>query len=111
MTDAHHDAADRDKRKGSEAEFVRAEQRCDDDITPGHQLAVRLQPKAVAQTVQHERLMRFRQADLPRQAGMFDARARRRAGPAVKSADQEYVGARLWRPRRRSCRRPLRRQA
>ena len=42
VADAHHDAARRDQRRGGEAELVGAEQRGDDDVAAGLQLAVRL---------------------------------------------------------------------
>ena len=35
--------------------------------------------------------MRFRQAKLPRQSGMFDACLRRCAGAAIMAADQHHV--------------------
>ena len=66
MADAHHDAAQRDQRRGGEAEFLGAEQRGDDDVAAGLQLAVGLDDDAAAQIVQHERLVRFGQAEFPR---------------------------------------------
>ena len=39
---AHHDAAERDERRGGEAEFFGAEQRGDDDVAAGLELAVGL---------------------------------------------------------------------
>ena len=39
---AHHDAAHGDERRGGEAEFFGAEQRGDDDVAAGLQLAVGL---------------------------------------------------------------------
>ena len=70
MADAHHDAAEHDERSRREAEFFRAEQSSDRDVAAGHQLAVRLDDDAVAQVVEHQRLMRLGQAELPRQARM-----------------------------------------
>ncbi len=46
MADAHHDAAERDERRGREAELLRAEQRGDDDVAAGLHLAVRLDDDA-----------------------------------------------------------------
>ena len=50
--------------------------------------------------VQHERLMRFRQAQLPRDARVLDAGLRRRAGAAVVTADEHHVRVRLGDARR-----------
>ena len=61
-------------------------------IAPGLELAVGFHGDAAAQIIEHQRLMRFRQAELPGQAGMFDAGLRRRAGAAVMTADQHDVG-------------------
>ena len=108
---AHHDAAGRDQRRGGEAEFVGAEQRADDDIAAGAQAAVDLHGDARAQAVQHQRLMRFGEPDLPRAAGVLDRGQRRSAGAALKAGDGDMVGARLGRRRRRPCRRRLRRRA
>ena len=66
MALAHHDAAGRDQRRGGEAELVGAEQRADDDVAAGAQAAVDLHGDARAQAVQHQRLVRLGEADLPR---------------------------------------------
>ena len=68
MADAHHDAAERDERRGGETKFFRAEQRGDDHVAAGLHLAVRLDHDAAAQIVQHERLVRLGEAEFPRQA-------------------------------------------
>ena len=95
MADAHHDAAGRDQRRGREAEFLGAEQRGDDDVATGLQLAVGFDRDAAAQIVQHQRLVRLGEAELPRQAGVRDRGLRRCAGAAVVAADQHDVGVRL----------------
>ena len=95
MADAHHDAAERDERRGGETEFLRAEQRGDDHVAPGLQLAVRLDADAAAQIVQHERLVRFGEAEFPRHARVFDRGQRRRARAAVVTADQHHVRVRF----------------
>ena len=64
----HHDAAFDDQRRGREAEFFRAQQRRDDDITSGLHLAVGFDADAAAQIVEHQRLMRFGQAPVPRES-------------------------------------------
>ena len=48
MADAHHDAADRDQRRGGETEFLGAEQRGDDHVAAGLQLAVGLDHDAAS---------------------------------------------------------------
>ena len=92
---AHHHAAGRDQRRRREAHLVGAEQRGDDDVAPGLELAVGLHPDPRAQVVEHERLLRLGEADLPRDAGEEDRRERRRAGAAVVPGDQHVVGVRL----------------
>ena len=69
---AHHDAALDHERRGSEAELVGAEDRSDDDIAAGLHLAVDLHRDAAAQAVQHQRLLRLGEAELPRRAGVLD---------------------------------------
>src|SRR5262249_42029346 len=62
VTDAHHDATEADQGRGSESEFLGAEQRRDRHVTPGFQLAVGFQRDAAAQIVEYQRLMCFGQA-------------------------------------------------
>ncbi len=92
---AHHDAARGDQRGGREADLVGAQQRGDDDVAAGLDLAVGLHPDARAQVVEHERLLRLGQPDLPRHAGRLDRGQRRGAGAAVVAGDQHVVGVRL----------------
>ena len=91
LADAHHDAAEYDERSRREAEFLRTEQGGDRDVAAGHHLAVRLDDDAVAQVVQHKRLMRLRQSELPRHARMTDRTDRRSACSAVIAADEDDV--------------------
>ena len=86
VADAHHDAARHDERRGGEAELLGAEQRGDDDVAAGLQLAVGLHDDAVAQAVEQQRLLRLGQAELPRRAGVLERRERRGAGAAVVAA-------------------------
>ena len=86
VADAHHDAARHDERRGGEAELLGAEQRGDHDVAAGLQLPVDLHDDAVAQTVEQQRLLRLREAELPRRARVLDRRERRRAGAAVVAA-------------------------
>ena len=71
VADAHHDAAGDHQRRGGEAELLGAEQRGDDDVAAGLELAVDLHDDPVAQAVEQQRLLGLGQAELPR--------ARRRA--------------------------------
>ena len=66
-----------------------------DDVAAGLQLAVGLDDDAAAQVVQHQRLVRLGEAELPRQAGVLDRGQRRGAGAAVVTADQHDVRVRL----------------
>ena len=95
MADAHHDAAQRHQRRRREAELLGPEQGADDDVAAGLELAVDLDDDAAAQVVEHQRLLRLGQAQLPRRAGVLDARQRRRAGAAVVAGDEHDVGMRL----------------
>ena len=81
MTQPEHD-----ERRGREAELLGAQQRGDHDVAAGLQLAVDLHDDAVAQVVQHQHLLRFGEAELPRHAAVLDRGQRRRAGAAVVAA-------------------------
>ena len=95
VADAHHHAAHHDERRRGEAVLLGAEQRADDDVAAGLQLAVHLHDDAVAQLVEHEHLLRLGEPELPRQPRVLEARQRRRAGAAVMARDQHDVGMRL----------------
>ena len=56
-----------------------------DDVAAGLELAVDLHDDAVAQVVEHERLLRLGQADLPRRAGVLERR--QRAGARCRRRD------------------------
>ncbi len=95
VADAHHHAAAHHERRGREAELLGTEQRGDDDVAPGLELAVALHDDAVAQPVAHERLLRLGDAELPRRARVLERRERRGAGAAVVPGDQDDVAVRL----------------
>ncbi len=97
VADAHHDAARHHERRGCEAELLRAQQRADDDVAAGLELAVDLHDDAVAHAVEHERLLGLGEAELPRRAGVLEGVQRARAGAAVVSGDEDDVGQRLRR--------------
>jgi hypothetical protein len=71
---AHHDAAFDDQRRGGEAEFVGTQQGADDDVATGLDLAVDLHADAAAQAVEHQGLLGFGEAELPRRTGVLDRR-------------------------------------
>ena len=89
---AHHDAAHGDERRGGKAELFSAQQRGDDDVAAGLQLAVGLHLDAAAQIVEQQNLLRFREAELPGQAGVLDGAERGSAGAAVVAGDEHDVG-------------------
>ncbi len=76
VADAHHDAAEHHERSGREAELLGPEQRADHDVATGLHLSVDLHDDPVAQLVEHEHLLRLRQPQFPRQAGVLEARQR-----------------------------------
>ena len=89
-----------DQRRGGEAELLGAEQRGDDHVAAGLELAVGLHDDPVAQPVEQQRLLGLGQAELPRRAGVLERGQRRRAGAAVVAGDQDDVGVRLGDARR-----------
>ena len=105
VADPHHDAARHHQRRGGEAELLGAEQRGDDHVAGGAHAAVALHGDAVAQPVEHQRLLGVGQADLPGRAGVFEAtsaaprRCRRRSR---RSARRRRAP---WTPPPRRCRR------
>ena len=100
MALAHHDAAFGDQRRSGEAEFVGAEQCADDHVAPGFHLSVDLHRDAAAQAIQHQRLLRFGQAELPRRAGVLDRGFGRRPGAAIVTGDRDVIRLGLRNARR-----------
>ena len=92
---AHHDAAQRDQRRGGEAELLGAEHGGDHHVAARLDAAVGLQHDAAAEVVHHQRLVRFGDAELPRQAGVLDAGERRGARAAAVAGDEDVVGVAL----------------
>ena len=89
---AHHDASQRDQRRGGESELFGAQQRGDGHVAAGLELAVGLHGDAAAQVVEHQYLLRFGQPQLPGSAGVLQRSQRRRARAAVVAGDQNHVG-------------------
>ena len=96
----HQDAAQRDQGRGAEAEPLGPQQGPDHHVAAGLHLAVDLHQDAVAQAVEHQRLLRLGQADLPGDAGVLDRRQRAGPGAAVVAADEHFVGVALGHARR-----------
>ena len=84
---AHHDASHGHERGGGEPPLLGAEQCGDEKVTSRLELAVRLQHGATAQVVRHQRLLRPRQAQLPRQTRGLDPGPSARARAAIVSGD------------------------
>ncbi len=83
MALAHHHAAGGDERRGGDAEFVGTQERADHHVAARADAAIDLHRDAAAQAVEHQRLVRLGEADLPRLAGVVDRgqAARRRCRP------------------------------
>ena len=95
VADAHHHAAHDHERRGGEAELLGAEQRGDDDVATGLELAVGLHDDAVAQAVEQQGLLGLGEAELPGTARVLERGERRGAGAAVVAGDEHDVGVRL----------------
>src|SRR5579864_1332468 len=95
MTLAHHDATHRNQRGGGKTKFLGAQERGDDHIAAGLQLAIGLYADTAAQIVEQENLLRLGEADFPGNAGVLDGTERRGASTAGITADQHDVGMRL----------------
>ena len=95
VADAHHAASQGNERRCRKAEFLRTQHTGHRHIPPGHELAVGFDHDLLPQTVLHECLVGFGDAQLPGEAGIVDGRAGRRAGPAVVTGDQHHLCARL----------------
>src|ERR1700691_326977 len=60
MALAHHDASQCNQRRGGETEFFGAEQRSDDHIAAGLQLAISLNADTAPQIIEQQHLLRLR---------------------------------------------------
>ena len=100
MALAHHDAADRDQRRGGDAPFFGPQHRGNGHVFGGANHAVGLHDDAAAQIVLHQHLVRFGQAQFPGRAGVLDRSLRAGAGAAVVAADQHDVRFSLGHARR-----------
>jgi hypothetical protein len=89
---AHHDAAAHDERRCREPEFVGAEDRPDHHVAAGLDLSVHLYRDPAAQAIEHQRLLRFREAQLPGRARMLDRRPGRGTRTPVVPGNGDVVG-------------------
>ncbi len=78
-----------------EAVLLGTEQRRDDDVPAGLELAVGLHHDPVAQPVEQQRLLGLGEAELPGAARVLQRRERRGAGAAVVAGDEDDVRVRL----------------
>ena len=95
VADPHQDAAGDHERSGREAVLLGSEQRGDDDVASGLELAVGLHHDPVAQAVEQQRLLGLGQAELPGTARVLERGQRRGAGAAVVPGDEYDVRVRL----------------
>src|SRR5690606_1596122 len=87
-THGHH-------RQGTETEGFGPEDGGFHHVQTGFQTTVGLHPHFAAQIIGAQRLMRFRQAQLPRRARILDGRDRRRRGTTVITGNGDQVGVGL----------------
>ena len=83
---AHHHAAESYKYGCGKAELLRAQKGSYDHIPARLQLPVNLHAYFVAQSVQAQSLLDFRQAELPRQSRVLYAGKRRSPSAAIVAA-------------------------
>ena len=85
-------AAERDHRRGTEAEALGAQDRRLDDVEARLQSAIGLQAHLVPQIIGPQHLLRLGQAELPRTARVLHGALRTRARAAVVAGDRDQVG-------------------
>ena len=92
MTLTHHDAAERDQRRGRKTKLFGAQHRGNHHVAARLQTAVSLQHHAATQVVEHQGLVRLGDTKFPRQAGVLDARERRSTRTTAISGNEDVVG-------------------
>ena len=95
VTDAQVLAAERHHGRRAEAETLGTDDRRLDDIESRLESAVGLQAHAMTQIVEPQRLMRLRETQFPRRAGVLDRRQRARAGATVIAGNRDEIRVRL----------------
>ncbi len=88
----HHDAAHGDQGGRRKAVLLGAQACRDDDVAPSFELTISLQAHPSSQPIADQGLLRLREAKLPGDSGMADARQRGCAGAAAVAADEDAVG-------------------
>ena len=83
--------AQRNHRAGTKAEAFRTQNRRFDDVEAGFQTAVHLQTDLMTQTVCHQRLLGFHQAQLPRTTRVFHGRERACTSTTVITGDGDEI--------------------
>src|SRR5262245_36716999 len=91
MAFAHHDAACRYQRRGRKTELVGAEQGAHQHVASGADAAIDLHGDTPAQAVEHERLLRLGEADLPGRACMLDRGERRSSRATFEAGDGHMI--------------------
>ena len=91
MTLAHHDAALGHQRCRGKAEFIGAQDAADHHVASGLHLTISLNSHAAAQTVEHQRLLRFRKPQLPRRARVLERRQRAGARATIVAGDGDVI--------------------
>ena len=92
---AHHDAALHHQGGGGKAELIGTEQGADGHVTAGLHLAIGLHTNPATQSVQHEGLLGFGQADFPGATAMLDGRPGRCTGTTVMARNNYMVSLAL----------------
>ena len=98
MADPHHNATHSHQRAGRETEFFGPQQRGDNHVAASLELAIGLDDDATAQVVEHQRLVRLGQSQLPRQTSVFYTGLRRSASATIVARNQHHVGMALGHP-------------
>ena len=89
---AHHHAAQYDQGGGGETELFGSQQGHQDDVAPGLQLSVGLQPDLPAKVIHDQCLLRLRQSQFGRQSGVADGAHRRSTCSPFGSRYDDAVG-------------------
>ena len=92
MALTHHQTALHHQRCRCKAEFIGPEKRSDHHVAPGLYLTVDLHNHAVAQMIEHERLLRLRQTEFPGAARVLNRRNGACPRAAVVAGDHDVIG-------------------
>ena len=92
MANAHHDATAHNKWRSRKTKLFGAKKGCDHYVATCLHLTVGLNNDSISETIQHQCLLRLSQTQLPRCAGMFKRRQRRRTSATVMTRNQHNIG-------------------